>query len=248
MKPAAKKRKAADVEDAELGDSDSDSEVGSEGDSDSASEVGSDGDSDTPLSADDRSVLSLCELQAQATVNMMRMVKEPSRQLSNVWAIKVELERKAQGDSLVEALALHFFSQSKAEAKALRRRMFPLTQDERECIAAGTAASFLDRKRVAAEEAALKAAEEAAVKAAGEARVTAEEARITAEEARVTAEEARVTAEEAEEAEKVLLAAEEEPVSMVVGALTSFAWWTAVGSSASFTEMSPAAQKASLAA
>ena len=46
----------------------------------------------------------------------------------------------------------------------------------------------------------------------------------------------------------MLLAAEEEPVSMVVGALTSFAWWTAVGSSASFTEMSPAAQKASLAA
>jgi hypothetical protein len=67
------------------------------------------------LCAKDRCLLSLCEGQAQATVNIMNMLSDPARQLSNVWAMKVELERKSQGDTLVKVLACHFFLQSVAE-------------------------------------------------------------------------------------------------------------------------------------
>jgi hypothetical protein len=77
---------------------------------DASKEVGYD-----TLCAKDRSLLSLCETQAQATVDIMKMLKDPARQLSNVWAMKVELERKSQGDTLVKVLARHFLLQSVAE-------------------------------------------------------------------------------------------------------------------------------------
>jgi hypothetical protein len=72
---------------------------------DASKEVGPD-----TLCAKDRCLLSSCEVQAQHSVSVNKIVPLPY-----VNAIKVELERKSQGDTLVKVLAFKLFLKSVAE-------------------------------------------------------------------------------------------------------------------------------------
>jgi len=72
---------------------------------DASKEVGPD-----TLCAKDRCLLSSCEVQAQHSVSINKIVPLPY-----VNAIKVELERKSQGDTLVKVLAFKLFLKSVAE-------------------------------------------------------------------------------------------------------------------------------------
>ena len=82
---------------------------------DASKEVGS-----GTLTAEDRSMLSLCEIQAEAIVGIMNMASDHgvnmARQLPYHHAIMVELERKSQGDTFVKVLARKIFLKSMAEA------------------------------------------------------------------------------------------------------------------------------------
>ena len=77
---------------------------------DASKEVGS-----GTLTAEDRSMLSLCEIQAEAVVGIMNMASDPARQLPYHHAIMVELERKSQGDTFVKVLAREIFLKTVAE-------------------------------------------------------------------------------------------------------------------------------------
>ena len=81
---------------------------------DASKEVGS-----GTLTAEDRSMLSLCEIQAEAIVGIMNMASDHgvnmARQLPYHHAIMVELERKSQGDTLVKVLAREIFLKTVAE-------------------------------------------------------------------------------------------------------------------------------------
>jgi len=78
---------------------------------DASKEVGS-----GTLTAEDRSLLSVCEIQAEAIVNIMNMPSiDVARQLPYHHAIRVELERKSQGDTLVKVLAREIFLKTVAE-------------------------------------------------------------------------------------------------------------------------------------
>ena len=81
---------------------------------DASKEVGS-----GTLTAEDRSMLSLCEIQAEAVVGIMNMASDHgvnmARQLPYHHAIMVELERKSQGDTFVKVLAREIFLRTVAE-------------------------------------------------------------------------------------------------------------------------------------
>ena len=81
---------------------------------DASKEVGS-----GTLTAEDRSMLSLCEIQAEAIVGIMNMASDHgvnmARQLPYHHAIMVELERKSQGDTFVKVLAREIFLRTVAE-------------------------------------------------------------------------------------------------------------------------------------
>ena len=81
---------------------------------DASKEVGS-----GTLTAEDRSMLSLCEIQAEAIVGIMNMASDHgvnmARQLPYHHAIMVELERKSQGDTFVKVLAREIFLKTVAE-------------------------------------------------------------------------------------------------------------------------------------
>ena len=81
---------------------------------DASKEVGS-----GTLSAKDRYMLSLYEIQAESIVGIMNMASDHgvdmARQLPYHHAIMVELERKSQGDTFVKVLAREIFLRTVAE-------------------------------------------------------------------------------------------------------------------------------------
>ena len=78
---------------------------------DASKEVGYD-----TLFAKYRGLFEFCETQAQGIVSIMNMASDPAIQLPYHHAIKVELERRSQGDTFVKVLARKIFLKSMAEA------------------------------------------------------------------------------------------------------------------------------------